>query len=172
MLRLFCYLTCVLLISVVPQTAQAALKRWNRAGLDQYTKQVAQERGWTLVGEGWLRDGDIEEIAVTYKSHERMLIPEARRVLVEEVQKAVPMIHAKQKPKTLENIGRPFTYESLSYMLSFSDKRGENYSRPYLDSAALVCGYVVYWSECKKVHEETFEEALHIVEAESRGEPI
>ncbi|MDP1835511.1 MAG: hypothetical protein Q8K75_06225 [Chlamydiales bacterium] len=169
MLRLFCYLSGILLISALPQEAHAALKRWNRAGLDQYTKQVARERGWTLVGEGWMRDGDIEEIAVTYKSHQRMQIPDARRVIVEEVQKAVPMIQAKQKPKTLENIGRPFTYESFSYMLSFYDKRNENYSSPYLDSAALVCGYVVYWSEGKKIHEETFEEALRIVEAESRG---
>ncbi|MDP1835513.1 MAG: hypothetical protein Q8K75_06235 [Chlamydiales bacterium] len=170
MRRLFYYLCGVLVMSCVPQKTQAELKRWDRAGLNQYTQHVAREKGWRLVAEGWCRDGDIEEIKVTYNVRKPMLLAEARRVIVEEVQKAVPMIQTKQRPVTLANIGLPFTYKSLCYMLSFNDKTGGSYSAPYLDTVALVCGDVIYRIEYQKVHEETFEEALRIVEAESRGD--
>lgn len=157
--------------------AHAEMMRWDRGGLHQYCNQVARDRQWKQIAEGWVK-GDTTEIikvSFTVTVNDCPDIASIRPVFVNEVNKAIVMIQNKQRRSTLRKIGRSFDYKDLCFVLNFRDKFGNRYPEPYLDSIMLVFGNISYytrskkdnWTESKELHEESFEEAFRIVQGES-----
>lgn len=147
--------------------AHAEVKCWDRAGLKQYVKEVARENQWLQASEGWVNGGDIQHIKVSFNSKQCLEVPAARRLFVSEIHKAVSRIQAKQSSKTLKRMGRPFSFSDLCYVVFFSDDKRTKYPDPYLYYVMLTFGSVIYRTEARLIHEESFEEALRIVEEET-----
>ncbi|MDP1835560.1 MAG: hypothetical protein Q8K75_06470 [Chlamydiales bacterium] len=109
---------------------------------------------------------------VTYESCQLVQILEARRLVVPEIQEALIVIGSGQNARIKAKNG-PFTIENLGLMVGFNPD-GNHPPKPYISLISLLNGNILYKvrndnnSGFELLHEESFEDALRIVEEESQ----
>jgi hypothetical protein len=134
-----------------------------------YTKTIHEQCNWGLLGIGGLFGDKIEKFNLSYQVEKEPNITEARRLLVMGVETFLSQInHSSHTQPFLLEI--PFPPQRLKFGLSFTNSEEKPIADNSIVFAMLLNGRISYYIDgpihCEEVHEETYEEALEIVNRE------
>jgi hypothetical protein len=147
-------------------------KRWDRTGLKTYTKGLWHRKKWCLIAQGAEFKNKVEAIVISFKAYQAVHLSEARQLVVLEIQHAVNILNSKQSARTIKKNGH-FTAKNLGFTIGFFAPNGY-LPKPYISMICLIDGILVYDvrndnnSGFELFHEESFEDAVRIIEEESQ----
>jgi hypothetical protein len=171
-INIFAIATIFSIILFAPLIGDQNCKRWDRRGLKDYIKYVSKQHQWHLSATGAIFD-EIETIQLSFTSRQMATLPQARRLLVNQVLIAADFLGKRQGQQKLNQNG-PFTYHNLCYSIYFETENGKSYVQPYMYGLSLLRGRILYYQTTSPdtpyeiIFEESFEDALRIVEEESK----
>lgn len=136
--------------------------------MNAYTYHVEKAYGFRSFAVGGGMMDDVKSITLKYIAYEKVDIPTARKMLVQNIEDLLKTINSDEKIRPyLHNY--PFTVNNLKFGLCFFDSNNDWIEPPYLGKAILLNGKIHYslWNEPKDMletqEEETYEEALQKV---------
>lgn len=147
---------------------------------DRLTKQhcdfVAKEYCLEPSGSGGGMMFDVELIHESFRSNRALVLPEARRLYILSSQDLLSRLNGDRKVRPYLR-QYPFKVENLTYGIHFYDRQMNSIPPPYISAVTSHrSNWVCYWMQDggpigRVVHEESYDDALRIVEEEERNRP-
>jgi hypothetical protein len=137
-----------------------------------FSKEMKKDFGLVFIGSGGRMSEDVDAISVRFLAYQRAGIEEARELEVKSTEKLLKMINEHKKIRSYLR-EYPFVSKRVNVSISFKDPN----NRRYVDGSVAVVSNVngkVYYDKAEPsktditeelidMHEETYEEALKIV---------
>jgi len=147
--------------------------RIERRVTDVFSKKMYITKGLVTIGTGGGGVGKIKTIDVSFECYQEMNISQARKLLLECVGGFLVEIN---KTPELKQYSRefPFTFKNVNISIIFISIKTRNFIySPLIASARIDEGNIMYNiyhdEQLDTIKEETYEEALKIVEQESKS---
>ena len=139
-------------------------------------KKLKQEKGLILVGSGGRMMGDIKMMMMSFDYHKVVDMDEARKLLIYCVEEYLNAINSDEKVRPyLHNY--PFTDKNIEIEIVFRNPDGSKVAPNEITIATADEGRLAYSIDdpekhtLKRIHRETYEEALKIVSSQKAGTP-
>lgn len=151
---------------------EAGSVEWDRRGIHQYCRDVEKRLGWKLAGEGYFRAEPAVSPSIQFDASQCLCIEEARHIIVNECEYLIQLA-GRTQPKRVTQVTGPFSIRNIAFSVSFRNPITRLlYEPPLIAGFFVTKGKVVYYSRDNTtrrdgtLHEEPYEEAVRIVEAE------
>jgi hypothetical protein len=135
---------------------------------EKTAKELKAQKNLYLVGTGGQMMDDIQMMMMGFNFYRVVDIETARQLLVDSVQEYLSAINSNEEIRPhLHNY--PFTAKNVEIVIYFYNSDGSEISSGKINIAAANQGKVIYYiddpekNNIKPIHEETYEEALMLV---------
>ncbi|MFS8562832.1 MAG: hypothetical protein LVR00_00225 [Rhabdochlamydiaceae bacterium] len=134
---------------------------------------MEEQKKLYLIGIGGKMMHDIQAMHMSFQFYEVVDIGTARQLLVDATQEYLLAINSSKEIRPYLHT-YPFTVENVEIAIYFYNPDGSTVSTNKIEVGAVRQGKLVYYIDypekhtIKSIHEETYEEALEIVNAEAR----
>ena len=136
---------------------------------EKTAKKLKEQKGLSLAGTGGQMMDDIQMMMMGFNFYKVVDIETTRRLLVDSVQEYLSAINSNEEIRShLHNY--PFTAQNVEIVIYFYNPDGSKVPPGKITIAAANQGKVVYYIDdpekhtIRSLHEETYEEALKLVE--------
>lgn len=132
-------------------------------------EKLKREKGLICVGTGGQMMGDIQVMDMGFNFYEVVSIDTARQLLIDAAQEYLSAINASEEVRPYLH-DYPFTAKNVEIVIYFYNSDGHKVPSSKLNIAAAEQGKLFYYidypekSALKTIHEETYEDALKIVD--------
>ncbi len=156
---------CLLILQSCQTTATDA----GYQAIGSFTENAHEDWNWYLRGLGGIFGDTIQKFNLDYEVEKEVDVSTARRLLVEGVERFLSEINHSERtlPFLVE---APFTPQRLKFGLSFINSEGRFVKNNHIAYALLLNGKIYYSISSpirlEDAHEETYEQALEIVNRE------
>lgn len=137
---------------------------------EKAAKKLKGERGLVLAGTGGQMMNDIQMMSMGFNFYKVVDIDAARQLLIDSVEEYLFEINANKEVRPyLHNY--PFTAQNVEVVIYFYNPDGSKVPSDKITIAAAEQGKIIYYVDyperytIKSIHEETYENALKIVNA-------
>lgn len=161
-------LFCLIMISTchIFGEQQAVYVKYVECLQKAYIKQLQKTESIHSLSPGGSLFNDINQIGLELELIQEVTVAQARRLYVKYAESFIKMINADRRIRPYLH-HYPVTIADLDFSLNFSDCQNRDVRPPYIWSVSSVEKKIYYTlSNIVRVHEETYEEALRIVQKE------